>query len=118
MLNTLKGAGNRMQTTQILASPGKRHINGFTGEFLLDGGALKVCTAGVDSLLHLPLGVVDLLAGGGTFFRRQLTQCLRLLGDHTLLAKVFNTNLIQCLQTVGTFNRRQAVLNELIQVFH
>src|SRR6056297_442845 len=118
MLDSLQGAGYRMQTTEFLASAGQSHVNGFTGEFLLDGGTLEITAPRVDGLFNLAFGFIDLLAGSWTFLGGKLTKGFRLLGNHALFAKILNTNLIKCLQAVSAIDRRQTVLNQLLQVFH
>ena len=118
MLDPLEGAGNRVQSTQVLTTARQSHINGFTGKFLLDGGTFKIASPGIDGFFDLPLGFIDFLAGGRALLSRKLAQSFRLLGNHTLLAKILNTNLIKCLQAVGAINCCQPVLNQLLQVFH
>ena len=117
-LNALQGAGYRMQTTQVLPPSRQCYVNGFRRKPGFNGRFLKICPPCVDGLLHLPLGFIDLLAGRRALLRRELAQSFCLLGNHTLFAEVFHTNLIKRLQVVGLFYGIQPVLNQLLQVFH
>ena len=117
-LDTLQGAGDRVQATGGLAPPGQGHVDAFCGEASGQCGLLQRRLAAVDCVLDTFLGGVDQRASLGTLLSGEVAQGLHDLGQLTLLAQVIDPELFQGIGVFGVPHGLQCLGDQRIQVFH
>ena len=94
-------ARDRMQTARPLSASGQSDIDPFRLKPLFKLRCLQGLLARLNGFLDRFLGGIDSLAGGRTFFGRQLTKLFQLLCQFAFLAQVFDANRIECRQIIG-----------------
>ena len=83
-------SANRTATTR------QRYIDGVSSQSGFERRRFQIITTCIQPFLERLLGLVNLLAGTGSFVRRQLTQRLQARGKLTLLSEVGNPYRIKC----------------------
>ena len=118
LLDTLKRAGDRVQTTGSLATTRQGHVDTLGGQLLGEQGLLKHGFAGIQGVLHLILGSIDQGASLWALFGRQLAQSLHQGGQFAFLAKVLNPELFQGIDIFTSLHGLKRLRDQCIQIFH
>jgi hypothetical protein len=118
LLDTLEGAGDRVQATGGLATTWQGHINAFGRQASAELGLFKGSFACVEHFGNAFLGVVDQRSNLGALFGWQVAQGLHHLGQLALLAEKLNPDLFQGIDVFSALHSFQGLGDQRIQVFH